>query len=150
MWNLFCIIFIHWNHYCRQKMCMKHPGNHVHWCFSIVYRPIILWRQGSSISVIFMTSLWTIRDAGGLLVPEGIIRLVLTNSPHLYAYETSWKSHTFVLVNCALTDCCLMSREKYFSYVHDEFMSNSPCWWTISSQGYHPPSSQYFGTDMIY
>jgi len=24
------------------------------------------------------------------------------------------------------------------------------CWWTISPQGYHPPSSQCFGTDMIF
>ena len=83
MWNLFCIIFIHWNHYCRQKMCMKHPGNHVHWCFSIVYRPIIRWREGSSISAIFTTSLWTIRHAGGLLVPEGIICLVVYSLIHL-------------------------------------------------------------------
>jgi hypothetical protein len=24
------------------------------------------------------------------------------------------------------------------------------CWWTICSRMYHPPSSQWFGTDMVY
>jgi len=24
------------------------------------------------------------------------------------------------------------------------------CWWTISPWGYHPPSSQWFGTDVVY
>jgi len=24
------------------------------------------------------------------------------------------------------------------------------CWWTISPRGYHPPSSQCVGTDMVY
>jgi len=24
------------------------------------------------------------------------------------------------------------------------------CWWTISPRGYHPPSSQCFGSDMVY
>jgi len=24
------------------------------------------------------------------------------------------------------------------------------CWWTINPRGYHPPSSQCFGTDVVY
>ena len=30
------------------------------------------------------------------------------------------------------------------------FLSLSLCWWIISSRSYHPPSSQCFGTDMVY
>jgi hypothetical protein len=42
--------------------------------------------------------------------------------------------------------------------VHDETFPETHCvhkmwylyWWTISAPGYYPPSSQCYGTDMLY
>jgi len=43
----------------------------------------------------------------------------------------------------------LETRTKSYVYV---FLSLGRylCWWTIRSARYHPPSSQFFGTDMVY
>jgi len=39
-------------------------------------------------------------------------------------------------------------RTKFDIYVLLLSLGRYLCWWTISPRGYHPPSSQCFGTDM--
>jgi len=40
-------------------------------------------------------------------------------------------------------------RTKVDIYVFITINNQFLCWWSISPRGYHPPSSQYFGTDMV-
>ena len=39
---------------------------------------------------------------------------------------------------------------KLYIYVFIAITGLYLCWWAISPRGYHPPSSQYLGTDMVY
>jgi hypothetical protein len=57
-------------------------------------------------------------------------------------YGCKWTlEDSFRNASCALnfiSTFLLLSLGRYF------------CWWTISPRVYHPPSSQCFGTDMVY
>jgi len=42
-----------------------------------------------------------------------------------------------------------LNSTKFDIYVLLLSLGRYLCWWTISPRGYHPPSSQCFGTDMV-
>ena len=78
---------------------------------------------------------WINTSASGLLVADGIIRPVVSVSitgsiPLLVDYQSPMVS--------SAQQSVFLSLDQYL------------CQWTISRRWYHPPSSQCFGTDMVY
>jgi hypothetical protein len=59
---------------------------------------------------------------------------------HSFNFERTWRG-CFRNASCALI---LISTFLWLSLVR--FL----CWWTVSPRGFHPPSSQCFGNDMVY
>jgi len=60
-------------------------------------------------------------------------------------------SNVFVCLNVLELKHKQMKRAIMYGLIwYLYFITINLCWWTIGPRGYHPPSSQSFGTDMVY
>ena len=92
---------------------------------------------------------WVDTSAGGLLVPEDIIRPVV-NASALACFITIIGSIPLLVdYQSSRTSSVQQSMLRHWHVVLLS-LGRYLCWWTISPRGHHPSSSQCFSTGMFY
>ena len=92
---------------------------------------------------------WVDTSAGGLLVPEDIIRPVVNASALACCITSTGSIPLLVDYQSSRTSSVQQSMLRHW-HVLLLSLGRYLCWWTISPRGHHPSSSQCFGTGMFY